>query len=211
MKTHSNINLKPRGSKLSGSLSNFTKSNKPGIFRLLATDFSSKSGQALAEFVVGLIALLALAACLRIGATMITAHSDAMAQARKEAAMAAFPDADILSSAKYIHEVTAGSDKSQYTKDDKYTLANGIEFNNTIVEKAATSPSDWTGILDLTPGGRLSKLHGTAIPSSSFGLVKGTDTRTVPIDKVPATRLFYDASSIDVECNVWMTQLNGIY
>jgi len=183
---------------------------------------SAKGGQALVEFLVGLIAFLAIAACLRIGSIMISSHSDAMTTARNNAASAASQDADVLSDARYIHERTAGKDEiwfrehnipvqGQYTKDDDATTANGSEFSSLIVNKAVSADSDWD-IINQIPNNRLSKLRDQVVnPSSSFGLVLGSDKRTVPIDEVPAVRLFYDAKTIEVECNVWMTQLNGIY
>lgn len=172
---------------------------------------SSKSGQALTEFVVGLIAVLTLAACLRIGSQMITAHSDAMAQARKEAAETASAfGSDTLSSAQFIHEVKEGKDERQYTKDDTPTTASGSEFNSLIVDRAVTTASDWD-IMDQAANNRISKLRGNMNPSSAFGLVNGTDKRTVPIDQIPAVRFFYSAKTLEVECNVWMTQINGLY
>jgi hypothetical protein len=184
-------------------------------------NLNPESGQALAEFVVGLIALLVLAACLRIGSSMITAHSDAMTTARNEAAAASALDANTLSDAKYIHDVTAGRDaawfashnipvKGQYTKDDESTTAAGSEFSDLIVNKTATADSDWD-IMNQVPNNRIPPLRGGGNPSASFGLVKGSDKRSIAIDQVPAIRLFYNTRTLEVECNVWMTQLNGIY
>ena len=170
----------------------------------------SKSGQALAEFVIGLIAVLTLAACLRVGSNMITAHSDAMAMARSEAATAASLGIDALSDARYIHEVTDGKDKRQYTKDDESTTANGAEFNSIIVDRTVSADSDWD-ILNQSPNNRISKLHGNMNPSTAFGLVQGSYKKTVPIDQIPAVRFFYNAQTMEVECNVWMTQINGLY
>jgi len=171
---------------------------------------SSKSGQALAEFVIGLIAVLTLAACLRVGSYMITAHSDAMAKARSEAAESASLGVDTLSDAKYIHEVTDGKDQRQYTKDDKFTTAGGSEFNSIILGRTVSAQSDWD-VLDQAPNNRISKLNGNMNPSTAFGLVVGSDKKTVPIDQVPAVRFFYNAKTMEVECNVWMTQINGLY
>jgi len=144
-----------------------------------------------------------------------------MATARNNAATAASLEAEVLSNAEYIHERTAGDDAEwfsehnipvdgQYTKDDESTTAIGSEFGNVIVNRAVTSESDWD-IMGQIPNNRISGLRGQINPSMSFGLVLGTDKRTVSIDTVPAVRLFYDADTIEVECNVWMTQINGIY
>jgi len=171
---------------------------------------SSKSGQALAEFVIGLIAVLVLAACLRVGSAMITAHSEAIATARNNAAAEASLGVSTLSDAKYIHEVTAGNDRKQYTKDDSSTPAIASEFNNIIVGETAVAGTDWD-LLDQIPDNPLSTLHSSMAPCGYFGLVKGNETRTVPINEVPAVRLFYNAKSIEVECKVWMTRINDIY
>jgi len=176
----------------------------------LPSYYSSKSGQALAEFVIGLIAILVLVACLRVGSSMITAHSEAMVSARNSAASEASLALNSLSDAKYIHDVTVGADTKQFTKDDRFTTAIPSEFDNIIVGQTAVSNADWD-IIDQIPNNSMSLLHGCTTPSGYFGLVKGTDTRTVPVNDVPAVRLFYDAQSIEVECNVWMTKINDIY
>lgn len=170
----------------------------------------NKNGQALVEFVVGLIAVISILACLRIGSAMITAHSEAMMTARSKAAETASLEASLLSDAKYIKEATAGQDQRQYTKDDGQTAGNGIELSDIVVSKTVSADSDWDTMQQI-PDNQLLMLRGNYNPSASFGLVNGNDKKTVPISLAPAVRFFYNADSIEVECNVWMTQLNGIY
>lgn len=188
----------------------------------LSPSLSPKSGQALAEFVVGLIAILALISCLTVGTSVITGHTESMATARKEAAAAASLGADTLSNAKYIKDWTPwtnpfesrtpGRRTSKFTKYDTATDANPSEFTSIILNKAVVNESDWNIIANAPDplssyDSKFTKLRGT----TSFGLVKGEDSRNIPLDKTPFIPHFFGINKIDVECKVWLPQINGMY
>ena len=170
-----------------------------------------RSGQALTEFVVGLVAMLALIACVSIGTSMIVGHSASMEAARKNAATAALTDTG-NSEAQYTGSVTVGNDQKSYTRDDGRKYIDDGAFKSDVVDETVVNQdadTDWK-VMDNVAKNPIETLK-TGSAAALFGLVKGTDKRTIDIQSIPATRLFYDSNTLDVKSDVWMTQLNNIY
>lgn len=170
-----------------------------------------RSGQALVEFLVGLVAILTILACVKVGASMLTAHTKAMREARREADEKAFLNLNMLSDAAYIRDVIEGADQKAYTRDDTHTDGDPLLFNSVVVEQAADTATQW-GLLPLMHEDHFATLRGFGNPSAAFGLVKGTATENVNIQDTPAVKhLFYGADSFNVRCDVWMSQFKDIY
>lgn len=176
-----------------------------------------KSGQALAEFVVGLIALLALISCLTVAASLITGHTNSMAEARKKAAATATTAGDeILSTERYIKDWTPWTNPfetrtparrtSRYTRFDTPVEMFPTDFKNLTLNKAIAQESDWD-IIGAAHGNAFATLRGT----TSFGLVQGEDSRTISIDGIPFMWHFFGITSIQVENKVWLPLINGLY
>ena len=166
-------------------------------------------GQALVEFMVGLVAVLVLFAGLLQVASLSRIHTDTMAEARRLAAEQAMMDVDVPTSPDYIHDWRVGDDQEAYTRDDDFTTANPSDFDTRIVDRAGGDTAGWDRI-NAAPGDRLPTLHGSSDPGSLFGLVEGTDSGTIAL--LPAVQhLIYAAPSIQVRCNVWMTRTKGLY
>jgi hypothetical protein len=173
----------------------------------------SRGGQAVIEFVIGLVAILTLLAGLFQLASLIRTHTDTMIEARRQAALLAAQDLGPgvvpVSDAEYIRDWQAGGDAKPYTRDDDSTPASAASFNSVILDKAVPDDAAWT-VMGQAPNNRFSGIHNLPNPSTYFGLFKGSDARTV--DLLPAARhLFYDADSIEVRCDVWMTWTKGLY
>ena len=168
-----------------------------------------RGGQALVEFMIGLVAVLVLFAGLLQVASLSRIHTDTMVEARRLAAEQAMLDVDTLTSPDYIHDWQQGDDQKSYTRDDNFTTANPSDFDTRIVDRAGGDTDGWD-LIDSAPGSRFPDLHGSSAPGSLFGLVEGTDSGT--IDLLPAVQhLIYAAPSIQVRCNVWMTRTKGLY
>ena len=171
-----------------------------------------RSGQAMVELLVGLVVLVVLFAGLLQVASLSKTHNETMVVARRKAGALAMlePSGGIFTlSPDYIRDWHEGSDQKRHTKDDVFTDADPVLFENTIVEKAAGTPYEWQ-ILDGAPTNGVVFLHGNINPESTFGLLKGHDSQNVLL--LPGVRsLLYKADSIDVECDVWMTWTKGIY
>lgn len=173
----------------------------------------SLGGQAIVEFVIGLVAVLALLAGLFQIASLIKSHTDVMVEARRQAGELANTDLDpgqvLLSDAQYIRDWQESGDGKRYTRDDSSTPADAAAFAARFTGKAVPDAAAWS-VLGQAPGDRLSALNGAPNPSPFFGLVEGYCSTNVPL--LPAARhLFYAAESVDVQCKVWMTWTKGMY
>jgi hypothetical protein len=174
-----------------------------------ALSLQRKEGQAIVEFIVGLVVVLVLFAGLLQVASLAKAHTETMTEARRRAAIQATMDFDIPSTPDYILSRLPGADNKDYTRDDSFTPANAGDFENLIIEQAAENTAGWD-LINSVPGNRVSTLRGSAAPVTQFGLVKGSDSESV--DLLPAVQnLIYDAPHIELKCDVWMTQTKGLY
>jgi hypothetical protein len=175
---------------------------------------SSRSGQAIVEMLVGLVALLVLITGLIQVEALSSGQTATMVQARRLAGLAAINGSNLAFTPKFIAKWQVGPDGKRYTKDDVVTSGDTAEFENTIVNKASPDASEWTGIIDsVAPGSReneLSVIHQSGMPQAQFGFVKGSDSTNV--DLLPAVQdLIYRADSIKIVSDVWMTSTKGIY
>jgi len=175
---------------------------------------SDRAGQAVVEFLVGLVAVLVLFAALLQMASLNKAHTDTMVEARRQAGELAMlqlgPGLEIMSDPDYILNWQEGPDGKRHTRDDRFSSASPAAFNAVIVDLAAPNAEGWT-IIDSVPDNRLTGLHNDPDPVAGFGLVRGHHSVSdVPL--LPAVQsLLYRAESIDVESEVWLTWTKGIY
>ena len=167
------------------------------------------SGQAVIEFIVGIVAALALlAGLLQIG-RLSRARTQAMDDARRDAGVQALSSFRTLTRPEFIRWWSPGPDGSRHSRDDVSSTELPVAFMDTVVARAVREPADWDRI-DSVPYNALSELHASPIPVTHFGLVM--DRAVARVDLLPAIRhLVYGAEAIDVECTVWMTWSDGIY
>ncbi|MDE0840320.1 MAG: hypothetical protein OSB41_14880 [Kiritimatiellae bacterium] len=180
---------------------------------MIATQMKKPSqrrrGQAMVEFLIALVAIVALFAGLLQVMTLSTTQTEVMNTARQEAGRRAISSAIVLDTPDYIQEWSAGNDDSSYSVDDEFTHANESAFLMTIVDSAAERSSDWN-VLGQASGNEISILRFSPSTATRLGLVQGTDSQTVPL--LPAVKhLIYDANDIDIEATVWMPRTTGIY
>ncbi len=166
-------------------------------------------GQAVVEFIIALISILALAAGLLQLTSLMLAHTRTMVAARQEAGEASVQPIAPLSDAEFIRDWEEGSDTVPYTSDDDVVLSSAAaQFANLFAERASTD-AGWAYV-EMSPSDQISPMRSLLAPSTLFGLVEGHDTETVPL--LPAVRtLLYDAESVRVESKVWMTFCGGLY
>jgi len=174
-----------------------------------------RSGQALVELMVGLVVVMVLVAGILQIASMTSAHTDAMAEARQEVAPLTLLDLEpgmgVLSDADYIKDWHEGADERRLSRDDYSDDGNTVGFQDLIVDKTAHDPSGWA-VIDSSPNNRISALRADPMVITSFGLVKGSATESARLDMLPAFRhLVYRSDTIDVEATAWMTLCKGIY
>jgi hypothetical protein len=164
-----------------------------------------KSGQAMVEFVIGLVVVIVIiAAMLQVGSLSMQ-HNNAMIEAREEAAESAMSTLGLMDNADFISEVTIGNDESTYTRDDEKEMAIPSDISNRILTHA--DPDGLSQIMPLNP---VSAMDSAPLPQAAFGLVRGYESKEVEL--LPAVQhLLYDRPSIDVEGEVWMIWTTGYY
>ena len=172
--------------------------------------FSSSSGQAMVEMLVGIVALLVLIAGLLQVVTLSSTQTATMVEARHLAGIASIDGVDSTFTPDYIKDWQAGPDGKRYTTDDVFTPGDTSMFEGTIIGKA--SPPDNTGwtTIDSVPNNMLSVIHNSGMPQDELGLVKGTDSSNVVVVPIIQT-LVYGADSITINSDVRMTSTTEIY
>jgi hypothetical protein len=174
-----------------------------------STTQRSRSGQAMIEVVVGLVAMVVLIAGLILITRLTLARTDAMNEARKIVGTITFDDEPMSAFPSYIRDVEVGPDGRKYSGDDTTTDANAVDFDTTFVGQLVSQAADWNTLGEL-PSSAFTSLHGSPAPAAEFGLLMGHDSKSITTD--PAIRhLLYNAAEIEIDCEVWMTWTRGIY
>lgn len=168
-----------------------------------------RGGQAIVEFVVGLIALLTLLTMVFQGVVLTKEHTDAMVEARAEAGTRAISALSGLSSPDYISEVDAGEDWRQYTQDDVKLGGSHMALDRDIIDRTVVNSSDWS-IIESSPRSKFNELRSMVSPVDAYGLVSGEASRTVTLSEA-FRMLIWDKESITIDVNVWMTHTDDIY
>lgn len=167
-----------------------------------------RSGQAMIEFVVGIIAVLVVfAGAIQIillsvadTDTMVAATAEACDHARKSALGSG-------DSTTWISDWDVGADGFRQTKDDVAKGGDSTFIQSAIAGRTAPG-GDWSAT-DEAHSKDLRVLHDGALPMSAFGLLKGEAEEDVPI--LPAIQsLFGLAPVVTVRNEVWMTATGGL-
>jgi len=169
---------------------------------------NNRSGQAIVEFVVGMVGVLVLTAFIIQFGSIGYKRSDAMILAREDAGRHAMSDDYNLTDPppRFIHIWDQGPDESRYSFDDTAVTTDDGVVRDRITRHAR--PEDLGQYLDGNPISRVSS-GGQAI--REFGIVHGNETAdTVPL--MPVIRhLLFDGHFMDVEADVYLMWTKGIY
>ena len=185
------------------------KAGKPRRSPGARNALSAKAGQAVVEFVVGLVVVLVLLAGMLQLAALTKAQTDTMVEARRRAGEEAVDVNVPMDDPEFIRDWEAGADGFRHTADDAYSSGDAIDFQAVVVEHAVDDPDDWR-VLDEAQTTHVSDLHRGVNPVDFFGLLRESSSETVEL--MPAVReLIYDKDSITVRSDVWMTWTKGIY
>lgn len=160
-----------------------------------------RSGQALLELVIALVALLVLvAALLQIG-TLTDARMLGLQEARSRADTLALSDICIRvpPDPSYLRDWSPGPDGTLHSRDDQAQPGNDQPVVSEIVQ-----PVRPVSLSQYLPGNRFASLDAPGLVIGEFDLVRGdATTRNVPL--LPATRrLLYDVESLSIDADCWM-------
>jgi hypothetical protein len=178
---------------------------------------ASRSGQAMVEFIVGIVVLLALLAGL-LGLTSLTKkHTDLMVEARREAGNHALwdiePPRPVGANPEFIRDWDVAADGKHLTPDDTFERGTAADFATRVIERSASRADDWR-VMDQIPENDLAQLRGNVEPSSFFGFAHGGAEEEIDLlspEYSLIRRMFYRADTIHLKSEVWMTWTKGIY
>ncbi|MCE9614532.1 MAG: pilus assembly protein [Lentisphaerae bacterium] len=166
-------------------------------------------GQAMIEFIIGLVAMLALVAGLIQLVTLARTQLETMTEARRQAGRLALQSVGSPGTPDYIRYWDAGPDDRTYSRDDTFDLANASDFRRLFPDQAVANAADWS-VMSAIPENPIADLHNGAPPEGVFGLVSSRVEEEVPL--LPAVRhLLFSRDKVTVESKVWMTETAGFY
>ena len=177
----------------------------------LAPARGTRSGAAIIEMVVCLLALIVIIGALLQVTSLGKTQTITLLNARRAAAEQALTSVqnEITLNATLIRDWNDGADKKPYTADDTSTPGDATAFSDKIVEKTSPDGNGWM-TLGQAPNDAVISLRGSAAAVSQFGLVEGSDSATVKMLPI-VQKLIYAADHIDIKCEVWMTKTGGFY
>jgi len=166
-----------------------------------------RSGQALIELTIALVAILAiLGALLQVG-VLSRVHLSVMDEARANAGRMAIGDIyqSVAPSAQMIREWDIGPDGRRYSRDDRAVAGDGAFLRQTILPVAR--PDELHRHI---PNNRVFSLHYNEPVAEEFQFVRGTaSSRSVELIPVVRT-LLYRADSIRLDAEAVSVWTRGI-
>lgn len=168
----------------------------------------SKSGQALAELIVGVVAVMVLFALILQLGHLSRARTETLLEARADAGRDAmnpvyqFP----LTGPQSIRDWSPGGDESRYSEDDEELLTGGDMLNDEIL--SVLPDGSLTTYIPMTHP--IQDVYQSGLPQDAWQLVHDRESSD-DVEILPVLRhLIYDADSISLEKEVWMTWLGGL-
>lgn len=162
----------------------------------------SRSGQAIAELVAGLIALVVIFMGMLQIQYLAHAHTKALNDARAQAGQDAMQTPYLLryTVPTWIADWTTGRDKIIYSQDDQTSPGNPGVVTVGIVSHA--HPSD---LSTYAPGNEISGASTTATLIDGLMLTHGRE-KSPPVETFPIIRhAVYGADSITMQGDAWLT------
>jgi len=165
---------------------------------------NGKSGQAIAEFVVAIVAVVIIIAALVQFGLIGARHTKVLQEARKRAGEHALQPIIGGPAPEYIQAWNEGPDDSNYSSDDFFTEGNVFNFQVAMVN--AARPQD---ILEYAPNNMISTLY--FFPYEILdGLQNGKYEENQDILPVMKEMVF-GIDTLPVKADVWMVSMGDIY
>ncbi len=168
----------------------------------------SKSGQAMVEFCIGLIALITVfAGIIQLG-RMGIARMDARVEATGNAsALSMTSSASSFRLIRpYLQKVTEGADGRSYSVDDRDLQGNADEVYDILV-----GPNQPALLNSYASGNILASLNDSVDMMGETGLVQSTASENnIPIMPI-VRKLFFDQNTVDIDVTVWSVRTGDLY
>ncbi len=178
-----------------------------GIRHSACNTSRSRSGQAIIEMVVGLVAILVLVAGLLQLGRLGHEHTQLMMEAREEAGQYAMSDQYALEAPEpqYLYNWSEGGDGRRHSRDDRPLYALSQDVSDEVLVHA--KPGE---LANRVGDNLVSAAYANEAILESFRLVHGRD-KSDDIPLYPVIRsLVYNADSIQLESDVWLTWARDI-
>lgn len=166
----------------------------------------SKSGQAVIEFCIGLIAVIAIFGGLMQLGMLGLIRMENRVDATRRASEFSMADLQVSSLPTYLARVTDGPDTFSYSEDDTRSSGNALEAYERVGQRLRPDL-----VRSYAPDSPIAGMTASREMLDAMGFVRGTASEYgIPV--LPVVRhLIYDADEIDLVSEVWMTRLGGIY
>ncbi len=167
-----------------------------------------KSGQALVEFCIGLVGMLAVIGGIFQLGLMGRARTDARVEATRSATALSMLDEDLTGVflPRYIRRMDAGGDNFTYSVDDFAVSGNTQDAYDRVASRMRPGQ-----VRPYAPGSEIALMGDPVEMLMGMGLVSGVGMElNVPVLPV-ARRLFFNRGTVDFQAQVWMTRTGDLY
>lgn len=167
-----------------------------------------RGGQAMTEFIVGLLVVVILVSGTLTWIEIASARSELLGRVRGATGRSAMLGGGVAPAPPFPQTWEEGPDRRRYTADDRPVAAGAAGLRNRIVARAVRDPADWQRI-EAAGGDLLSDLRTGTPSGEAVGLVRGRESRIVVLS--PALRaLVYDKPEVTVAAEIWMPRMGGL-
>lgn len=183
--------------------------------RLVDRRFHSRSGQAMAEFLVGLVGIMFLIVGLQQIAILSEKSFEIHHKVRGDLAVQLTDSDDFIEGFVYAMKTDAGADRKAYTGDDQIVVGTDDVYEGPFSVMYAVDYGGLNWYLsgyphpshDNDPYARL-KDNGDGEESEDFAMFYAEER--VPVEVVPFFRRVLGRDSINLRQQVWMPALDGL-
>lgn len=168
-----------------------------------------KTGQAMVEFCIGLLAIIIVIAVTFVVGRMGLARTQARVDATRRASYQAMnsTSGSVFQVPNYLSAVNEGNDGQRYSQDDIQSSGSALTPFQTLV---ATSRPD--ELRSYAPGNIFAEMNSLSDLMTTTGLVRGDGSEIVPVDDYPiARRLFINQSSVGFDITAWSVRTGDLY
>jgi len=161
----------------------------------------TRAGQAIAELVVGLIALLVIIMCMLQIQSLALTHTQTLNAARAQAGADAVISSYVLRNEMppWVNNISSGRDSIRYSQDDSKLTGNPGYVTDGIVARA--KPSD---LAHYVPGNELSAAASSGGLMNELYLTHGRQQTAVGIFPVIKS-LVYGTDTIQMQGDAWLS------
>lgn len=168
----------------------------------------ARSGQALVEFCIGLVAMLAVIGGVFQLGRMGLARTEARVEATRSATARSMRSSDAAGQSipNYIHRMDEGGDEATYSVNDRRIGGDEQDVYDRLI-----APSSPHLLHTYAPDNDLADINGTLEMLAGMGLVHGAGNRfDIPVLPV-VRRLFFDRPHVDIQVSAWMVRTGELY